>query len=443
MNDADLLELALEAAQAAGADAADALVVRRRRLDVSWRLGDLEEIQRKEDRDLGLRVFVGKRQACASTSLLRADALRSFARELAQSARHLPEDPFAGLAEPGQLGRVDLDLDLVDPQEPGPEQLTQAAAQAEDAARAQPGITNSEGADAGWSSASIRIAATNGLRGSYQRTSHRLGVTVLAGAGTGMERDGEWRSATHLADLPSPAEIGRCAAERTLRRLHPRKVASTTVPVLFDPRVSFSLLRHLAGAISGEMIAKGTSFLREQLGRPVMRAQVVVTDDPLRPRGQGSRPFDAEGLPGTTRRIIDGGVLTTWLLDLGTARRLGLASTGHAARGTGGPPSPSATNLALLPGEVSPEALIADIPAGFYVTDLMGMGVNLVTGDYSRGAAGFWIENGGLAFPVSEVTIAGNLRDMLAGLIPADDLELRGSCDAPTIRIDGMTVGGR
>lgn len=443
MDAANLLDLALDAARDAGADAADLLLVERRSLDVSWRLGDLEELERKEDRDLGLRVFVGRRQACASTSQLDADGLAGFVRELVESARHLPEDPFAGLAEPWQLARDGSDLDLCDAAEPTPDDLMQAAAVAEDAARAIAGITNSEGASAGWSTSTVHLAASNGLATRYRRSSHRLGATVLAGSGTAMERDWEYRSATHRADLPPPAEIGRIAGERTVRRLNPRKAATASVPVVYDPRAASSLLRHLAGALSGEAVAKGTSFLKDALGEPIMAPDVVVSDDPLRRRGQASRPVDAEGLPVARRNLVDAGMLTTWLLDLATARQLGLRSTGHAARGTGGPPSPAATNLALEPGRVSRADLIGDIRSGFYVTDLMGMGVNMLTGDYSRGAAGFWIEDGELKWPVSEVTIAGNLRDMLAVLRPADDLELRGSCDAPTVRIDGMTVAGR
>ena len=439
----NLLDLALAAARDAGADAADLLLVERRSLEVSWRLGDLEELERKEDRDLGLRVFVGRRQACASTSALDADGLAGFVRELVESARHLPEDPFAGLADADQLGRDRVELDVFDPAEPTPDELLQAAATAEDAARTVARISNSEGASAGWSVSTVHLAASNGLAVRYRRSSHRLGVTVLAGSGTAMERDWEHRSATHRADMPPPAEIGRIAAERTVRRLNPRKAATAAVPVVYDPRVASSLVRHLAAAISGEAIAKGTSFLKDSLGEAIMAPEIVVSDDPLRRRGLASRPMDVEGLPVARRNLVDAGMLTTWLLDLRTARQLGMRSTGHAARGTGGPPSPSPTNLTLGPGGVSAAELIGDIRSGLYVTDLMGMGVNMLTGDYSRGAAGFWIEDGALTWPVSEVTIAGNLRDMLANLRPADDLELRGSCDAPTVRIDGMTVAGR
>jgi PmbA protein len=438
----EFLDLALSAARAAGADAADALLVERRSLDVRWRLGDLEGLERKEERELGVRLLVGRRQACASTSRLDGASVRDLVRELAESARHLPEDPYAGLADAGELLASPPALDLADDDEPEAEALMQAAAACEGAARAVSGISNSEGASAGWSRRTLTLAATNGFRGTYTRSTHHLGITVLAGEGTAMERDHEWRTASHRADLPPPAEIGRIAAERTVRRLGPRKVASAMVPVVYDPRVASSLVRHLVAAINGEAVAKGTSFLKDARGEPVCDRGVVILDDPLRPRGLASRPFDAEGLAGTRRRLVDAGMLTTWLLDLATARRLGLRSTGHAGRGVGGPPAPAATNLTLEPGGATPAELMSDIKSGFYVTDLMGMGVNMVTADYSRGAAGFWIEGGKIAWPVSEVTIAGSLRDMLRALAPASDLEIRGRCDAPTVRVDGMTVAG-
>jgi PmbA protein len=388
-------------------------------------------------------VFVGRRQACGSTSRLDRDSLRGFVRELVASAAHLPEDRWAGLAGPDELIREVPDLDLVDAAEPTPEQLMERAAAAEDAGRAVPGISNSQGASASWSRSTVALAASNGLRCTYGRTAHRLGATMLAGSGTAMERDSEYRAATHLADLPAPAAVGRLAGERTVRRLSPRKAATASVPVVFDPRVASGLIRHLTGAISGEAVARGSTFLKGCVGEALFGSDVTIVDDPLRRRGLASRPCDAEGLPGVTRKLVDCGVLTTWLLDLATARQLGLRSTGHAARGTGGPPSPSATNLVMLAGRLAPAELMADIREGLYVTDLMGMGVNGVTGDYSRGATGFWIENGALAWPVGEVTIAGNLRDMFARLVPAADLEVQGTCDAPTVRVDGMTVAGR
>ncbi|MEK0083849.1 TldD/PmbA family protein [Benzoatithermus flavus] len=443
-DDSLLLEAVLAAATRAGADAADALLVERTSLGLSWRLGALEGLERKEERELGVRVLVGRRVATAATNRLDADSLRALSEEAVATARLLPEDPWAGLAAPEELAAGVLELDLADPAgEPAAESLQRAAATAEAAARAVPGVTNTDGASASWSAATVTLAATNGFSGSYRRTRFGLGVTVLAGSGTAMQRDHEYRQATHRADLPAPEAIGRTAGERTVRRLGPRKVATTRVPVVFEPRAAAGLLRHLAAAIGGEAVAAGRTFLENRLGQPVFGPGVTIVDDPLRPRGLASRPFDGEGIAGTRRKVIDGGVLTTWLLDLATARRLGLASTGHASRGGAALGSPGPTNFFLEPGVVGPETLIADIAAGFYVTEMMGVGVNTVTGDYSRGAAGFWIENGAIAYPVSEVTVAGNLAEMFARLVPASDLELRGAVDAPTLRIDGLVVAGR
>ncbi|MFL5337112.1 MAG: TldD/PmbA family protein [Geminicoccaceae bacterium] len=442
MDHNDLLDAVLAAAREAGADSADALLGERTSLDLSWRLGALEDLERKDTREIGLRVLVGRRVATTATTRIDPATLRALAADAVAAARLLPEDPWVGLAEPGQLAAAWPDLELADRGEPSLDVLQAAAAAAEDAARAVPGITNSDGASASWSDGRMTLAASNGFRGSYRRTRHGLGATVLAGTGTGMQRDYEYRQATHRADLPSPASIGRQAGERAASRVNPRKVATTRVPVVYAPRAAAGLLRHLAGAIGGDAIATGRSFLKEGLGQPVFGPGITITDDPLRSRGLASRPFDGEGIAGMRRPLIDGGVLTTWLLDLATARRLGLASTGHASRSGAAVGSPSATNLTLEPGPLSPEALMANVAQGFYVTELMGMGVNTVTGDYSRGASGFWIENGSLAYPVSEVTIAGNLTQMFAALVPASDLEIRGSTDAPTVRIDGLTVAG-
>lgn len=438
-----LLASVLDYALRAGAQEADVLVVERESLSLSWRLGELQAVERKESWDLGLRVIVDGRQGCAATSRDDRSSLEALVDELVASTRRLPLDPFAGLAAPSELAREVADLDLLDPAEPDLAQLTAIAGEAEAAARAHPAIENSDGASAGWSRSTFRLAASNGFSGTYRRSSHWLGVTVLAGQGTAMERDSEWRQATHRADLPEAASIGRTAAERTVGRLGPRKVDSASVPVVFEPRVASSLLRHLAGLISGDAVAKGSTFLKDAVGEPLFGPDIVISDDPSRRRGAASRPFDAEGLPGAPRRLVDAGVLTGFLLDCSTGRRLGKRSSGHASRAPGGPPSPAATNLALQPGSRPPAQLMGDIKDGFYVTDLMGMGLNPITGDYSRGAAGFWIRDGELAYPVSEVTIAGNLRPMFGSLTVADDLELRGSCDAPTVRVEGMTVAGR
>ncbi len=305
------------------------------------------------------------------------------------------------------------------------------------------GITNSEGAEAGWGRTTVAIAATNGFTASYARSSHSVSVAVLAGEGTAMERDYDWSSVIHGQDLEQPETLGKNAAERALKRLNPRKVETCKCPVVFDPRVSNSLLRHLAGAINGAAIARGTSFLKGKLGQQIFPTSVTIIDDPFRKRGLASKPVDGEGLAPMRRAIIDEGVLTTWILDLRSARQLGLKSTGHASRGTSSPPGPSTTNLWLEPGAVSPAELMRDIKSGLYVTELAGSGINGVTGDYSRGATGFWIEDGALAYPVSEITIAGNLVEMFKAITAANDLTFRYGADAPTIRIEGMTVAGR
>jgi PmbA protein len=384
----------------------------------------------------GLRVLFGKRQAIVSSNDRSAEALAELVERAVTMARVVPEDPFCGIADPDQITRDWPDLDTCDPDEPAAETLIARAKAAEEAALAVPGVTNSEGAEASWSHATVALAASNGFAGSYDDSGHGVSAAVLAGTGTGMERDYDYSSAVYAADLQDPAAIGRSAGERAVRRLGARKAATAKVPIVFDPRVARSLLGHLVGAIVGPAIARGTSFLKDKLGERIFPASVTVFDDPHRQRGLRSKPFDGEGIANRRLAIIEKGVLTTWLLDLRSA------TTGHASRGTSSPPSPSPTNLWLEPGAVTAQELIGDIDRGFYVNELMGMGVNGVTGDYSRGAAGFWIEYGKLAYPVSEVTIAGNLKTMFQELTAASDLEFKTGSDAPTIRIDGMTLAG-
>lgn len=438
-----LLGALLEKAKKAGADDADAVIMHGISLSASYRLGKSENLQRSEGLDLGLRVLRGRRQAMVSTTDFAEDALDTLVERAVAMARAVPEDPYCGLIDPEQLARDWPDLELADAREPQAEQLIDWARRAEEAARAVPGITNSEGGEAGWSRSSAALATSGGFSGGYDTSRFSFSVSVIAGADTGMERDYDWSSACFEEDLDSPEEIGTRAGERATRRLNPRKAGSGAVPVVYDPRVSGGLIRHLSGAISGSSVARGTSFLKDRLNQSVFAPGVQVIDDPHRKRGLRSRPFDGEGAPTTSRHIVEDGVLATWLLDSRSARQLKLRSTGHAARGTGGPPAPAPSNLYLAPGEMSPEALIADIDSGMYVTELIGMGVNGVTGDYSRGAAGYWIDKGEIAWPVSELTVAGNLNDMFAHLTPANDLTFRHGIDAPTIRIDGMTVAGQ
>ncbi len=443
VNAHDLLDELLRQARRAGADAADAILVESAGLAATRRLGRLEKVERSEEHELGLRVFIGRRQALVATEDLSKESLARLVENAIAIARAVPEDPFAGLADPDQITKDPPKLDLDDGEEPPADQLAERAAAAEDSALAHPKVTNSEGAEASWARIRTTLLATNGFAGSLTRSVHRLSAAVVASANGAMERDFEFASVVRARDLPDPAELGRQAAERAARRLNPRKVRSQAVPVVLDPRVAGGMVRHLAVAISGPQVARGTTFLKDRLGEPVFARGITITDDPLRPDGLRSRAFDAEGIATRRMRLIDEGVLTTWLLDCASARQLGLQSTGHALRGVSSPPSPAPANAYVEPGPVSQDDLIGDIENGFYVTEMLGMGVNYVTGDYSRGAAGFWIERGEIAWPVSEVTVAGNLADMFRQLTAADDLEFRYGIDAPTLRIDGMTVAGQ
>ncbi|MGF7175447.1 TldD/PmbA family protein [Azospirillum doebereinerae] len=438
----NLLDDLIAKARKAGADAADAVLFDSASVSLSQRLGNPEKLERSESGDLGLRVFIGKRQAIVSSTDRSAEALAALVERAVAMARVVPEDPFTGLADPEQLARSLPALDILDPEEPATDVLIERARRAEEAALAVAGVTNSEGADSGWSRSTIAIAASNGFAGSYGVSRQSLSASVLAGTGTGMERDYDYDSKVYGSDLRDAAEIGREAGERAVRRLNPRRMKGCKVPVVFDPRVSRGLLGHLTGAISGPGIARGTSFLKDKMGERIFADSVTIVDDPHVKRGLRSRPFDAEGVEVTRRTLIEDGRLTTWLLDLRSARQLGLTTTGHAARGTSGPPGPAPANVYMAAGKRSRADILAEIKDGFYVTDLMGMGVNGVTGDYSRGAGGFWIENGEITFPVNEMTIAGNLKEMFLNMEPADDLELRFGMDAPTVRIDGMTIAG-
>ena len=439
----DLLGDLLQRAKKAGADAADAMLVESGALAVTRRLGKLEKVERAESHDLGLRVFVGRRQAIVSTGELDSAALDRLVQQAVTIARAVPEDRYAGLAEPEQIATSLPDLDLDDGVEPDAEALAELAGAAEEAALAHPRITNSEGAEAHWSRSRTTLAATNGFVGAVARSSHGLSAAVIAGGNGAMERDYEFASVIRAADLPDAATLGRQAAERAARRLNPRKVRSQAVPVVFEPRVAGSIIRHLVGAISGPAVARGTTFLKDSMGERIFAEGISIVEEPLRPDGLRSRAFDAEGIAARQYRLIDRGVLTTWLLDCASARQLGLQPTGHAVRGVSSAPSPAPANVHVEPGTIGPQELIQDIPSGFYVTEMMGMGINYVTGDYSRGAAGFWIENGEIASPVSEVTIAGTLQGMFLALTPASDLSFRYGIDAPTLRIEGMTVAGQ
>jgi len=441
MDPLSLLADLIARARAAGADAADAVLIAGTSLGVQRRLGQTEHVERSEGRDLGLRVFLGQRAAMVSSTTLDPSGFAALAARAVAMAKVVPEDPYAGLAETAAPPEA-VALDLDDPSEPDTAALLARAGLAEDAALAVPGVNNSEGASAGYGRTEAFLVTSAGFAGRMVRTSHSVSATALAGAGTGMQRDYDYHSAVHLADLDDPAAIGRSAGERTIARLNPIRPATAKLPVLYDPRVSGGLVGHFVGAINGASVARGTSFLKDKMGARVFAAGIAIHDDPRRVRGPRSRTFDGEGTPTAARALIEDGVLTTWLLDSRSARQLGLTSTGHAARGTGGPPSPSASNLYLAAGALSPAALMADIRLGLYVTELIGMGINGVTGDYSRGAAGFMIRDGQLAEPVAEITVAGNLIEMFAHLTPANDLRFRRGTDAPTVRVEGMTLAG-
>jgi PmbA protein len=438
----DLAERLVTAARRADADAADALAVRSVSLAVEVREGAVEESERSEGDEVGLRVFVGRRQAVVSSNDVKADVAGLAERAVAM-ARAAPEDPFAGLADPAQLARDIPDLDLLDPDLPSVTLLEERARRAESAALTVEGVTKSGGASASAGIGGMVLVTSQGFRGAYLNSGQSVSMTAIAGEGTAMERDYDYSSALHGADLEPPEKVGRSAGERTVERLNPRKVDTKRVPVVFDRRVAGSLVGHLAGAINGSAVARKTSFLKDRLGERLCRSGIDVIDDPRRRRGLRSRPFDAEGVATRRLAVVEDGVLKSWFLDSATGRELGFVTTGHAQRGVSSTPSPGPSNLHLSAGADTPEALLADIAEGFYVTDLIGMGVNQVTGDYSRGASGFWIENGRRSYPVSEVTIAGNLVEMFRTLSPANDLEFRFGTNAPTLRVEGLTVAGR
>ncbi len=430
-------------ARRAGADASDAIYVGDASLQVQMRLGALEDVQSSEGEEIGLRAFVGRRSASASTSDFSPAALTALAERVVAMAAQAPEDQYAGLAPEARLMNGPLAvLDLSDSTDVPPEDLRARALEAEDAARAIRGVTNSEGAGASAGKAVMALATSHGFAGGYAGSSHSVSASVLAGEGGAMERDYAYHTSRHLSDLEGAAAIGKEAGERAVMRLNPAKLKSGPMPIIFDPRAGSSLIGHLIGAITGSAIARKTSFLIDHLGKAVFTGNVSIVDDPHRRRGLRSRPFDGEGLETQQTLLIEDGVLTGWLMDSASAKQLGLQPTGHAARGVGGPPGAGTSNVHMLPGTDSPAALMADIKHGLYVTELIGMGVNGLTGDYSRGASGFVIEDGEIRGAVSEVTIAGNLKDMFAALIPANDLEFRHATNVPTLRVDGMMLAG-
>ena len=434
-------ERLVEGAIRAGADAADALCASNRSSSVEVRLGELEDVTRSESEDIGLRVFIGRRSATVSSSDLSKEAFDALIERALAMAAEAPEDPYAGLAPPELLHRGPAaDLDLVGCAEPDPSELKQRALEAESAALAVKGVSNSSGASAGASGATIALATSGGFAGAYSVTGFSCSAGVIAGEGASMQRDHAWHSARHLADLDSPASIGRLAGERAVARLNPERPKSGSMPVLFDPRISHTLLGHLAGAISGSSVARRSTFLLDKLNGQIFRDDVSIIDDPCRPRGLRSRPFDGEGVRVERSQIVSNGILNSWMADSASARQLGIEPTGHAARGAGGSPGVSPSNFYMAGGKRSREELLALYPEALLVVELIGQGVNGVTGDYSRGAVGFLVRNGEIGPAVQEITIASNLIEMFATLEPASDLEFRRGMDAPTILIPEMTI---
>ncbi|GAB4364215.1 MAG: TldD/PmbA family protein [Oricola sp.] len=430
----------VEAARRAGADAADAVVVRSRSKSVSVRLGKVEGTDSSESDEFSLRVFVGRKVASVSANVT-GDA-DSLAERAVAMAKVSPEDRFNTLAPEDRLAREFPDLDLYDETEVPADRMTGDALAMEEAARAVPGVTNSSGAGVSAGSGGLVLVTSHGFSGAYRRSRFSRSVSVIAGEGTAMERDYEFSSKIFFSDLRDPAEIGREAGERTARRVNPRKMETQTVTAVFDPRVARGILGHLAGAINGAAVARKTSFLKDRMGQQVANAAITVIDDPARVRGQGSRPFDGEGVQGPALTMVGEGVLNHWFLSTSIASELGLETNGRGAR-AGTSVSASPTNLSIEPGDRTPEELMKEVGTGFYVTEVFGQGVNMVTGEYSRGASGFWIENGEIAFPVSEVTIASNLKDMFMRMIPANDLDRDFGTAAPTLVIEGMTLAGQ
>lgn len=446
MNDHDaqaILDTLLSAARRAGADAADAVIYKSVSTDVTWRLGQLEDVGRSESRDLGLRILFGRRQASASTTDVSKAALAALVERCAAMARAAPEDPYCGLAPADRLARPPFkDLDLGDFAEPDAESLKARARACEAAALAVEGVVNSESAGASYSEGVKWFATSAGFFGASGGSQHSMSVTVVAEDAKGMERDYDWDAKTHASDMRAPEAIGRRAGERAVARLSPVKLKSRTAPVIFDARMSNSLIASLASAINGAAIARGVSYLKDKKGAQILPRGVNVIDDPHIPRGLGSRPFDGEGLAAQALKIVEDGVLADWLMNSAQARQLGLETNARATRGVAGPPGSGPTNLYLEKGRIGLSALMKDAGAGLLVTEAFGAQINPNAGDYSVGCSGFWFERGEIAHPASEITVAGNLLDMFRTLVPADDLEFRGSVNAPSLLVGPMTIAG-
>ncbi|MEL6680431.1 MAG: metallopeptidase TldD-related protein [Pseudomonadota bacterium] len=439
-----LAEALIHAATREGADAADAVTVASDSLSVDVRGGTLEQAERSEGVEIGLRVFVGRRSASVSASDTREETIRTLAERAVAMAKLAPEDPHAGLADPDQLAtETGADaLDLVDEIEPDPKVLEATALACEAAAMAVPGVAQMDGSSAQYGATRFHMAATNGFSAGYARTNHAASAVAISGEGLQMERDYAFDSRTHHADMMSAEEIGRLAGERAVALQNPSRPPTGAFPVVYDERVAGSLIGHLVQAINGSAIARGASWLKDAMGAAVLPAGMDLTEEPHRARTGGSRPFDGEGLATSDRVLVKDGVLQGWTLDLATGRKLGLPSTANANRGVTGSPSPGLSNLRLTQGDRSRDDLLAEMGTGLLITSLIGNSVNPNTGDYSRGASGFWVENGEIVRPVNECTVAGNLRDMLATLTAANDARAHLSRVIPSLRVEGLTIAG-
>ncbi len=441
----DLTAALLAAAARAGAPAADAVAVDGRAVSIDVRQGKLEQAERAEGVEIGLRVLIGGRQACVSASQTGAETMAEMATRAVAMAREAPEDPFAGLADPDMIAQewnIDA-LELADPAaEPAAGELQSDAQRAEAAALAVAGVAQVQSASASYSRRNVWFAASNGFSGGYGRTSRSVSAVAISGEGSAMERDWAAEARTFQADLPSPDDVGLLAGQRAVERQGTRRPPTGAFPVLYDERIASGLIGHLLGAINGAAISRGASWLLNALGTDVLPKGLSIIEDPFRARISSSRPFDAEGLPTRRRAIVDNGTLTGWTLDLASARKLGMASTASASRGTSSPPSPGNSNIALTQGSRSREELLREMGTGLLITSLIGSSINPTTGDYSRGASGFWVQNGEIVWPVNECTVAGNLREMLTRITPANDARLHLSAVVPSLLVEGMTLAG-
>jgi len=429
----DSLNLLLDTAKKLGAENASVMGNENTSINVSARLGKLENVERNESKSIGLELIDNKRKVTLSSTNINNHALIKLVETAMSMVKAVPQDEYCGLADKNMLYNGNLNLDLVDNYVPNNNNLLKNSIEAEDSALSIKGVTNSEGASASYSKNKFYLATSDGFFNFNEKTTYSYGISVIAGEGTKMERDYEYQSKVHYKELESPKNIGKIAANRAVSRLNPKKVKSNSVPIIFDPRVSGSLLSLFIGGISGQAIARGTSFLKNKMNKDIFKKNIQIIDDPHILRGQRSKTFDGEGIETKKNNLVENGQLKSWLLNSQSARQLNLKSTGNAG---------GVSNLYLSPSTTSSDELIKSIQNGFYVTEMMGMSFSQVTGDYSRGASGFWIEKGEKTFPVSEVTIAGNILDIYKMLTPASDLKLITGIDAPTVMIDKMIVAG-